>query len=195
MNIIAAESDRLANMATNILLLSKLENQKIVTDRTRFYLDEQLRHAILTLEKQWSSRNIELDIDLDEVMYEFNEDMLLQVWLNLFGNAFQVHAGRRNGILHPATGEKRGGRQNPGYRMRHERCGNHTYFREVLSGGHLPQFRRERDRTDNRRTDFGSLRRNDTGRKQSRSGQYLYGAPAHDRVATLRQSKEKEQIG
>ena len=64
-NIIAAESDRLANMATNILLLSKLENQKIVTDRTRFYLDEQLRHAILTLEKQWSSRNIELDIDLD----------------------------------------------------------------------------------------------------------------------------------
>lgn len=88
-NIIAAESDRLANMATNILLLSKLENQKIVTDRTRFYLDEQLRHAILTLEKQWSSRNIELDIDLDEVMYEFNEDMLLQVWLNLFGNAFK----------------------------------------------------------------------------------------------------------
>lgn len=88
-NIIAAESDRLANMATNILLLSKLENQKIVTDRTRFYLDEQLRHAILTLEKQWSSRNIELDVDLDEVMYEFNEDMLLQVWLNLFGNAFK----------------------------------------------------------------------------------------------------------
>ena len=68
-NIIAAESDRLANMATNILLLSKLENQKIVTDRTRFYLDEQLRHAILTLENQWSSRNIELDIDLDDVIY------------------------------------------------------------------------------------------------------------------------------
>ena len=118
MNIIAAESDRLANMATNILLLSKLENQKIVTDRTRFYLDEQLRHAIPTLEKQWSSRNIELDIDPDEVMYEFNEDMLLQVWLNLFGNAFQVHAGRRNGILHPCDRRKRGGR-----RIRDTGCG------------------------------------------------------------------------
>ncbi len=88
-DIIAAESDRLANMATNILLLSKLENQQIVTDRTCFCLDEQLRHAVLTLEKQWSSRNIELEIDLDEIMYEFNEDMLLQVWLNLFGNAFK----------------------------------------------------------------------------------------------------------
>ncbi len=88
-DIIAAESDRLANMATNILLLSKLENQQIVTNRTCFCLDEQLRHAVLTLEKQWSSRNIELEIDLDEIMYEFNEDMLLQVWLNLFGNAFK----------------------------------------------------------------------------------------------------------
>ncbi len=87
--IIAAESDRLSGMATNILLLSKLENQAIVTDRTEFYLDEQIRTCVLLLEKQWTDRNIELNIDLDEVKYCFNEDMLSHVWLNLLSNAFK----------------------------------------------------------------------------------------------------------
>lgn len=87
--IIATESDRLSGMAANILLLSKLENQAIVTDRTEFYLDEQIRTCILLLEKQWTDRDIELNIDLDEVKYCFNEDMLSHVWLNLLGNAFK----------------------------------------------------------------------------------------------------------
>lgn len=87
--IIAAESDRLSGMATNILLLSKLENQAIVTDRTEFYLDEQIRTCVLLLEKQWTDRNIELNIDLDEVKYCFNEDMLSHVWVNLLSNAFK----------------------------------------------------------------------------------------------------------
>ena len=85
--IIADESDRLAKMATNILLLSKLENQAIVTEKTEFYLDEQIRTCLLLLEKQWSAKEIELNIDLDEVKYCFNETMLSHVWVNLLGNA------------------------------------------------------------------------------------------------------------
>lgn len=87
--IIAAESDRLAKMATNILLLSKLENQAIVTEQTEFWLDEQLRTCLLVLEKQWGPKDIELNIDLDAVKYCFNEDMLSQLWLNLFSNAIK----------------------------------------------------------------------------------------------------------
>ena len=87
--IIATESDRLSGMATNILLLSKLENQGIVTDRTEFYLDEQIRTCVLLLEKQWADRDIELNIELEEVKYRFNEDMLSHVWLNLLSNAFK----------------------------------------------------------------------------------------------------------
>ena len=87
--IIADESDRLARMSTNILLLSKLENQAIVTDKTEFWLDEQLRTCLVLLEKQWGSKNIELNLDLDEVKYYFNENMLSHVWLNLFGNAIK----------------------------------------------------------------------------------------------------------
>ena len=88
-NIIVVESDRLAAMSANILLLSKLENQQIVTDVTEFPLDEQIRTCLLLLEKQWSTKDIELNVDLDPALYRFNEDMLSHVWINLFGNAFK----------------------------------------------------------------------------------------------------------
>ncbi len=87
--IMVAESDRLAKMSSNILLLSKLENQQIVTNQTDFSLDEQIRTCLLLLEKQWTAKEIELDIDLDPVTYRFNEDMLSHVWINLFGNAIK----------------------------------------------------------------------------------------------------------
>ena len=95
-DIIASEADRLAKMSTNVLLLSKLENQQIVTDRSVFSLDEQIRTCLVVLEKSWASKDIELDIDLDPVAYYFNEDMLSHVWINLLGNAikFSPHGGK-----------------------------------------------------------------------------------------------------
>lgn len=87
LDIIVSESDRLANMSGNVLLLSKLENQTIVTDRTHFRLDEQLRKCILLMEKQWSNKELELDIDLNEINFYGNEEMLQHVWLNLLSNA------------------------------------------------------------------------------------------------------------
>ena len=88
-DIIVAESERLANMSTNVLLLSKLENQQIVSEKTEFYLDEQIRNSLLLLEKSWSDKELELDIDLDPIKYTFNEEMLSHVWVNLFSNAIK----------------------------------------------------------------------------------------------------------
>ncbi len=86
--IISSESDRLAKMSTNILLLTKLENQQIVSEKTTFSLDEQVRNSIILLEPRWSEKNIELDLDLpDSVEYNFNEEMLSHVWINLITNA------------------------------------------------------------------------------------------------------------
>ena len=87
--IIAAESERLANMSANVLLLTKLENQQIVTDRARYRLDEQIRGCILLLEKQWEEKELELVLDLDELEYEGNEEMMSHVWVNLLGNAIK----------------------------------------------------------------------------------------------------------
>ena len=84
---IREESMRLSSMASNVLSLTKVENQTILTDVSRFNLSEQIRSAVLLLEEKWSSKNIELQLDFDEFMIEANEEMLKQVWINLIDNA------------------------------------------------------------------------------------------------------------
>lgn len=84
---IREESMRLSSMASNILNLTKVENQIILTDVSRFNLSEQVRSAILLLEEKWTTKNIDLQLDFDEFMIEANEEMLKQVWINLIDNA------------------------------------------------------------------------------------------------------------
>ena len=99
--IIADESQRLANLATSILQLSKLENQQMVSEKTEFRLDEQLRSCILLLEKQWTAKNLEMEVDLEEVTCFDNAEMLSQAWVNLIGNAIKfTPEGGAIGISH-----------------------------------------------------------------------------------------------
>ncbi len=88
-HIIVAESERLANMSSNILLLTKLENQQIITNKTEYRLDEQLRSCILLLEKQWSAKEIDLSLNLDEITYTGDEEMMSHVWVNLINNGIK----------------------------------------------------------------------------------------------------------
>ncbi len=94
-DIILSESERMTNMASNILLLTKFENQSIITEKTEFDLDEQLRDAILLLEKQWTEKELQLELDLPPVRYRSNSEMLSHVWINLLSNAikFSPHGG------------------------------------------------------------------------------------------------------
>ncbi len=87
--LIIQSTQKLSMLTSNILRLSKLENQEIVPSKTRFSLDEQLRQALLLLEGEWSKKALELDIELMPVMFYGNEELLLQVWLNLLGNAIK----------------------------------------------------------------------------------------------------------
>ncbi len=84
---IVEESRRLSDMATNVLKLTKVENQTILTGVTCYNLSEQIRSAILLLENQWSAKNLELDMEFPEVMISANEDMMQEVWINLLQNA------------------------------------------------------------------------------------------------------------
>ena len=84
---IREESMRLSSMASNVLSLTKVENQTILTDVSLFNLSEQVRSSVLLLEEKWVSKNIDLQLDFDEYMIEANEEMLKQVWINLIDNA------------------------------------------------------------------------------------------------------------
>ena len=82
-------TQRLSSLTGSILLLSKLENQQIHTGQSRFSLDEQIRQTIVMLEPAWAGKNIELDVEMDEVSYFGNEMLLRHVWSNLLSNAIK----------------------------------------------------------------------------------------------------------
>ena len=78
---------RLSSLVGSILLLSKLENQQIPLNPTRFSLDEQIRQSIVALEPQWEPKNVEFDVELEDTAYLGSENMLRHVWDNLINNA------------------------------------------------------------------------------------------------------------
>lgn len=84
---IREESMRLSSMASNVLSLTKVENQAILTNISTFNLSEQVRSAILLLEEKWTVKDIDLHIEFEEHLIEGNEELLKQVWINLIDNA------------------------------------------------------------------------------------------------------------
>lgn len=87
--IIIDETSRLTKLSTNILSLTKLENQKTIGKKSKFLLDEQIRNILLILEPEWSKKNIELDIDLEQITYIGNEELMAQIWQNIINNAIK----------------------------------------------------------------------------------------------------------
>jgi signal transduction histidine kinase len=85
-NTIIQESERLIDLSSNLLRLSELDSQ-IIHEQTEFSLDEQIRQVILSLETLWEVKKIEFDLELIEIAYTGDEDLLRQVWLNLIQNA------------------------------------------------------------------------------------------------------------
>ena len=88
-NIIEEESLRLSDMANNVLNLTKVENQTILTGLSTFNLSEQIRTCFLILENKWAGRDLDFSLDFDEYEITANEEMLKQVWLNLIDNALK----------------------------------------------------------------------------------------------------------
>ena len=83
-------SRRLAEMMTNILKLSRLENQQIFPETAKFDLGEQLCECLLQFENVWEAKNIEIDTDIaEDIKVEADTELLSLVWNNLFSNAFK----------------------------------------------------------------------------------------------------------
>lgn len=78
---------RLSDLVGNILLLSKIENQSIQTNRITYRLDEQIRQSVVALEPAWSQKDIEFDVELESIEYTGSEALMRHVWDNLISNA------------------------------------------------------------------------------------------------------------
>lgn len=87
---IHAATKRLSILVTDILQLSRLENQKIVANKKSYNLSEQLCRCMLGFEQVWEDKNIELNSDLDDGLELNSDENLLDiVWNNLISNALK----------------------------------------------------------------------------------------------------------
>lgn len=85
---IAAASESLSALISNILKLNKLENQEIVPNAAPYDLTRQLCDCALAHEAEWEKKQIEFDAQLEErVMILADESMLEIVFNNLIANA------------------------------------------------------------------------------------------------------------
>ena len=85
--IIETESKRISSLSDNLLKLSTLDSNSIT--KSRFRLDKQLSNVILTLEPQWSAKELAVEADLQKCEVAGDEDLLSQVWINLLANAIK----------------------------------------------------------------------------------------------------------
>lgn len=78
---------RLSELVGNVLILSKIESGSVDLNVEPYRLDEQIRHSIMLLESKWAEKDIEFDIELDEITFTGDRALLMHVWNNIIGNA------------------------------------------------------------------------------------------------------------
>jgi len=86
-DIILEETARLSNLSSNMIKLSKFENQEIITNKKKYRLDEQLRKAIIMLEEKINKKDIKINLKSEEITIVEDEDLIMEIWINLLNNA------------------------------------------------------------------------------------------------------------
>lgn len=88
-NMISEESRRLTTLTSNLLRLSSIEQSQVHIKKVSFSLDEQIRQAVLSMDSKWMEKNIEMDLELHDIVFVGDEELLGHVWFNLLDNAIK----------------------------------------------------------------------------------------------------------
>lgn len=82
--------ERLSNLITNVLKLSKIERQQIFLNNQQYNLSEQLCECMIAFEDAWEQKQIEIYTDIEENIFVMSDPELLKmVWDNLLSNAIK----------------------------------------------------------------------------------------------------------
>lgn len=87
--IIFNATEKLTTLVNSILKLSKIDNRKITIEKISYSLDEQIRESILSFENKWNEKQLDLNIEFENVNIVADKNLLLNVWNNLIDNAIK----------------------------------------------------------------------------------------------------------
>lgn len=88
--IVIESTEKLSDLVTNILRLSKIENRKILPEKKEYDLCRQLSDCALSFEEVWEEKNIEFIVEMeDRAIINDNFVFLDIIWHNLLSNAFK----------------------------------------------------------------------------------------------------------
>jgi len=89
LKIIAEESDKLTYLANSSILMTKLNSQEIILNKKKFSLDEQIRRCVIIQEPTISKKNLNINLNLEEVNFYGSEEIMDHLWMNLISNAIK----------------------------------------------------------------------------------------------------------
>lgn len=87
--IIYAEAKRAQKMGSQMLELSRLNSSEHIEQNDTFRVDEQIRKILIVTQNDWVSKNIDMQLDLDEIETVGNENLTYHIWQNLISNAIK----------------------------------------------------------------------------------------------------------
>ena len=87
--IIVSESERLSNLANNMLQISLIDSTSIITKEDEYNLSEQIRNIIKMTQMKWEKKKLTFDLNMDEIEIRSNKELTYQIILNLLSNAIK----------------------------------------------------------------------------------------------------------
>lgn len=96
-DVVIGTTKKLSMLVTNVLRLSKLQNQGMHPEPERYQLGEQIRQCALGYMEQWEKKKIQVQMDVEDVEIYADRSLLELVWNNLLSNAVKF-TGREGRI-------------------------------------------------------------------------------------------------
>ncbi len=80
---------RISSLVSNVLLLSKIENQSLQLHKESYDIAEQIREEIVASEPSWASKDIDFEVDIEDTEYYGYKGLMHHVFGNIIGNAIK----------------------------------------------------------------------------------------------------------